>query len=125
PAVALDQVQVGVHLVRPIEGRVQDAGPLQGQQRNVLLSAQVGRLLRGRHPVDVKAAGPEPFAKALDEGPGGPAGAQAYSAAVFHQFQGTFEYRHAGPPSIRTLVGTRLRTTSGPGAAAWRGPRPQ
>jgi hypothetical protein len=98
PAVALDQVQLGIDLVRSIDGHVQDSRLGKRHKQKAFLLGKLCRLRGGWHAVDAEAPAPDALAQGLDEGLGSMSGTQTNPGIVAHQFQGPLDDCHARPP---------------------------
>ena len=98
-AVALDEPQLRVHFVGPVEGDVQPLHVGQRGERNAELRRQLRGCLRSGHAADAQPR-PDALAQGLDKLRGRPAGPQAEHLTVGHHCQGVFCDAHVQDPRL-------------------------
>src|SRR5262249_51872163 len=114
---ALDQVQMRVYLVRPIDGYVKDAGLPQRQQGDLFLLSQDSRLLGRWYSIDMQVSLPNSLAERFDKGSCSTTGTETDAGAIRYKLKGPFDDRHGRTPSRWRLTGTPRRRT--PFSSPW------
>ena len=100
-AATLDEPQLGIEFVRPVDGEVERGKLIQGGERHAVLLGQGARGFRRRDADHVETV-TDPIGQQQHECPGGRAGAEAKLHAAFDELQRTgrgsgFEFVLAQP----------------------------